>query len=96
MTCARGINIDSWVDTTLCNLAIEAKFHVAGSLEFFENGIVHAAVRFNKRSSQNGQASAFFNVASSTKEFLWWVQRTGIDTTRHDSPSCRCCQVVCA
>ena len=46
-------------------------FRVTGTLELFENYIIHAATRIDQRRSDNRERSALFNVASRTEESLW-------------------------
>ena len=94
MTGAGGIDVDGRENATFRNAAIEAQFHVACSLELFEDGFVHTAVRFHQCGCQDGERATFFNISRRTEELLWWVESTGVDTTRHDAATCRSCKVV--
>ena len=61
------------------------KFHIAGSLEFFEYHVVHAASRFHQRSSQNGYGTAFFHLAGGSEEFFRLVERSQVQSSRKSS-----------
>src|SRR6185436_5749142 len=81
LACAGTQNINRREYALVRNLAIQNDFRVTGSLELFENDFVHAAARVDQGSRNNGERSAFLNIARGTKEPLWSLQGVGIHTT---------------
>ena len=82
VTGAGTIDVDGRIDALFGQTTVEAKFHVARSLELFEDRFVHAAVRLDETRGEDRQAAALFHVAGRTEELLRRVQRAGIDTTQ--------------
>jgi len=60
--------------------------HITGSLELFKNNFVHPATRINKRGSNYGKTSSFFNVPGRPEKPFWFVQSMRINTTGKDFP----------
>ena len=56
------------------------QLQVAGSLELFENHVVHAATGINQGSGNDSQAAAFFDVSCGTEKALGALQSVGIHT----------------
>ena len=94
MSGARCINVDCRVDASFGQTAVETQFHVARTFELLEDGFVHSAVCIHQCRGKNREASTFLDVACRSEELLRWVERAGIDTTRHDSAGGGCRQVV--
>ena len=73
-TRTRSDRINSWEDTTVRQRAIELHFHIAGTLELFEDNLVHLRARIDQSRSQNGKTATAFDVTCSTQEFLGWIE----------------------
>ena len=72
-----------------------ALFHVAsGALEFFKDHRVHHRAGIDQGGGENGQRTAFFDVARGTEELLGTYQGGRFDTTRHDTAGIRCFGIV--
>src|SRR6266513_1250898 len=78
----RRRDIDRGVDATLGDAPVEPQLHVASALELLEDDFVHLGTRLDERSCQDGEGSAFFDVASRTEELLGRIQRAGVDAAR--------------
>src|SRR5688500_11024469 len=70
-------------------------FRVTGSLELFEDDIVHSRSGIDKSSRDDRQRTAFLDVSRRTKEPLWTLQCIRIDTTGEDLARWRNDCVVC-
>ena len=55
-------------------LAVEMNFHVSGAFEFFKDHVVHTASGIDERRGDNGERSAFFDVARRSEEALGPLQ----------------------
>ena len=55
------------------------QFHVAGTLEFFVNHIVHAAAGVYQTGRDNRQRAAIFNIAGRAEKPFGWIQRHRIN-----------------
>ncbi len=71
-------------------------FHVAGALEFLVDHLVHLRAGFDQRGGENGQRTAFLDIARGTEETLGLLQRMGVDTTGQDLAGARDHGVVSA
>ena len=65
--------------------AIKLHFHVAGTLEFFKDNLIHLRARLNKSRCQDGKASAALDIAGSAQKLLRRIQRRRINATRKDT-----------
>ena len=65
-------------------LAVELKFHVTGTLEFFKDHLIHFGSRVNQCRGNDGQRSSVFHVSGRTEKSFWLVKGVGVDTTRKD------------
>src|ERR1700737_559834 len=65
---------------------IQVQLHIAGSFEFLENDLVHAALRINQSSRQDRQATSFLTVSRGSEEPFWLEQSLRFNATGHDSP----------
>ena len=74
-------DIDRREDALLGKFAVKHQLHVAGSLKFLVNNIVHTAARLNQRGRQNRQAAALAYISRRTEEALRHMQRCRIQTT---------------
>src|SRR5690606_4787475 len=74
-------DVDRRKKSALGKLAVQVYFHVARTLELFENDFVHSAAGLNERSSDDRQRSAAFDIPCRAKESLRFVQCVGIHTT---------------
>src|SRR5205807_2469548 len=61
-------DVDGREDTAFGQLAVQDKFHVAGSFKFFVDDIVHTATCIYQGGGDNCQAATFFNFTGGTKE----------------------------
>ncbi|MDT4829617.1 hypothetical protein FQZ97_630420 [compost metagenome] len=75
---ARLVQVDRRVDALFGQAALEVDFGVAGALELFVDDFVHAAAGFDQRRAQDGQRTAFFQVAGRAEEALGTLQGVGI------------------
>src|SRR3984885_11086657 len=82
LTSSGTLNVDRREHALIHQLAIQNHFHVASSLELFEDHFVHARAGIDKRSSNDRQRTALFDVASSTEEALRPLQRIRVNTAR--------------
>ena len=57
-------------------------FAVASALEFFKDHFVHAAAGIDQRRGDDGERTAFFDLARRAKEALGALQCGGVHTTR--------------
>ena len=89
-TGSRCIDINSWEDSAVSELTREAQFHVACALKLFEDHFIHLRTGLNQCRGNNGQRSAFAQIARSTKELLRGVQRRGVNTTGENTTRGRC------
>src|SRR5262249_2187990 len=87
----RAIDIDRRKDSLVDELAVQADFHVARTLELFEDHVIHAASRINQRRSDDSQTAALFDVARRAEETFRTLQGVGVYTAgqhfarwRHD------------
>ena len=78
------VDVDGREHTLVHQLAVEVDFHVAGAFELFEDHVVHAAAGIDQRGRDDGQRTAFFDVAGRAEEALRTLQRVRIDTARQD------------
>ena len=76
------VDVDGRENALVHQLAIQMDFHVAGAFEFFEDHVVHAAAGIDQRGGDDGQRSAFFDVARRAEEALGALQRVGIHAAR--------------
>ena len=81
---ARAGDIDRREHSLIRNLAIENNFRIAGSLEFFENHLVHARAGLNQRRGDDCQRSAFFDVSRRAEKAFRALERVSVDTTRQN------------
>ena len=63
-----AVDVDGREDALVDHLAVEVDFQVAGTLELFENHVVHAASRINQRRGNDGERAALFDVAGGAEE----------------------------
>ena len=75
------------INPLLCQLSIEADFHVTRSFKLFKNHIVHSGLRLNQSSSENRQTPPFFTVASRSKKLPTLLKRYWTQSTRTDRAS---------
>src|ERR1019366_4677636 len=91
-----AVDVNSRVETPFGQSAVELELHVAGSLELFEDDLIHLRSGLYQRAGENGERSALFDVARRAKELLGRIQGARIDPAGHDAPGGRSCQVVSA
>ena len=70
------------------------QLHVAGTLELFENHLVHLRACLGQSRGNDGEATAVLDVTGGTEEAFGLVQGVGIDTTREHLARCRRYRVV--
>nr|GEU28109.1 hypothetical protein [Tanacetum cinerariifolium] len=78
---ARFVQVDCRVHAFLGQAALQVHLHVAGTLEFFVDHVVHARAGFDQRGGDDGQRTAFFDVTGSAEETFRALQRVGVHTT---------------
>ena len=66
--------------------AVEHELHVAGSFKLFKNHLVHARAGIDQGCCDDGERSAFFDIAGSAEEPFWLMERVGVDTAGQDFP----------
>ena len=71
---ARLVDVDRREDALVDQLAVEVDLAVAGALELFEDDVVHAAAGVDQGRGDDGQRSAFLDVAGGAEEALRAVQ----------------------
>src|SRR5204863_9683739 len=71
-------------DALVDQLALEVNFHVASAFELFENYVVHAAAGVDQGRRDDGERSAFFDVARGAEETLGALEGVGIDAAGED------------
>ena len=80
-TSARRHNVDRGEDALVAELAVELQLHVAGTLEFLKDHLVHLAASLNEGCGDDGETASVLNVARSAKESLGTLQGIGVNTT---------------
>lgn len=65
---SRTIDIYGREDAFFGKVAIKIDFHIACSLELFEDHLIHARSRVNERRSDDGQAPAALDISRSPKK----------------------------
>ena len=80
----RFVQVNCRIDALFCQTAFQMHFHVAGTLEFFKDHVIHARTRFDQRRGDDGQRAAFFDIARGAEEAFWTLQRVRVDTTGQD------------
>ena len=81
-------------NSALGELTVQDHFHVAGSLEFLINHIVHLGAGFNQSRSKNGKRSSLAHITGCSEKALGHVQCHRIETTGKCSSAGGLCQVV--
>src|SRR5580698_8079016 len=79
-----ALNVDGREDALVDELAVENDFHVAGALELFEDDFVHAGAGVNESSCDDGERTAFFNVAGRAEEALRALKGVRVDAAGED------------
>src|SRR5690606_31050857 len=72
---SRTANVERREDSSLRELAVEMKLHVARALELLIDDIVHPRARIDKRRRQNRKAAALLDVARRPEEPLRAMER---------------------
>src|SRR5205823_11621779 len=73
-------DVDGGEDTAFSKFAVQQQFHVAGTLKFFVDYIVHAAAGIDQGCGDDGQAAALFNFTGSSEEAFGWEESARIET----------------
>ena len=76
-------DLDGWKDSHFGDGAVEVELHVAGAFELFEDQVVHAAFGLDEGGAKDGEAAAFFGIASGSEEFAGLGEGLGIDAAAH-------------
>ena len=71
-------------DSLVGQVAVQLQFHVAGSLELFEDDIVHLGSCLRKGGGQNGERTAILDIPGRTEETFGFLQGIGVHTTGQD------------
>src|SRR5947208_12843167 len=79
---ARAIHVDRRVHAFLRHAAIQVDLRVAGALEFLVDHVIHARAGVDERRRDDGERSAFFDVACRAEETLGPLQGIRVDATR--------------
>ena len=87
--------VHSREDAFVGKVAVQLEFHIAGSLEFLEDDVVHLGAGFREGRGQDGEGTASFNVTGGTEETLGLLQGIGIHTTGENLAGSRLYGVVC-
>ena len=77
-----AVQVDGREHALFVQTALQMNFAIACSFELFKDHFVHAATGIDQSGCNDGQATAFFYIASRAEETLGALQRIGIDTTR--------------
>ena len=67
-------------DALVGQVAVQLEFHVAGTLEFLEDNVVHLGTGFRKGRGQDGERTAVLDVTGSAEEALGLLQGIGVYT----------------
>ena len=84
---SREEDIDGGIDTLVADLAIQDELHIARSLEFLKDKIIHAAVGINKRGCHDGERTCLLGIARGGEELAWYLHSAGIHTAAHRATS---------
>ena len=76
---AGAIDVDRRIDTLFGHASIEVDFQIAGTLELFVDDVVHAAAGVDQGGGDDGQRTAFLDVARGAEEALRLLQGVGVD-----------------
>src|SRR5215211_8568130 len=68
-------DVDRWERALVGDLTVENDFRIAGALELFEDHLVHAAASVDEGRRDDGERSAFLDVARRAEEALGPLQR---------------------
>ena len=77
---AGTVEVDCGEDAAFGKFAVEMDFHIARTLEFFVNDVVHARAGINERGGDYGERTAVFYISRTAEEPLGGVERAGVDT----------------
>ena len=80
----RTVDVDRWERAFFSNSAIQMDLHVAGSLEFLVDNLVHLRPRINECRRENRQAAAFFDISRRAEEAFQSMQSIRVNTTGQD------------
>ena len=80
LTGAGAGNINRREEAFIGQFSIKNDLRVAGSIEFFKDNFVHAGTGINQSRGDNGQRSAFFNIAGCTENAFRPLESICIDT----------------
>ena len=83
-------------DSPVRELPVQDYFHVARTLELFEDDLVHTRAGLDKGRRHDGQGAALFDISCRAEKSLWFMQGRGIDSARKDLARGRHDGVVCA
>ena len=75
--------VDRRIKPLLDQRSIEMQLHVACSLEFFKNDLVHLASRIDQSGGQDCQAAAFLAIARRAKKLLGLQERLRLNAAGH-------------
>ena len=77
---AAAIQVDGREHAFFVQAAVQMNLAIAGAFEFFKDHFVHAATGVDQRRADDGQATAFFNLAGGAKKAFRALQGGGINT----------------
>ena len=72
------VHVDDGENALVHQLALQVDFQVAGSLELFEDDVVHAAAGIDERGGDNGERTTLLDVAGRAEEALGALQSVGV------------------
>ena len=81
---AGAVDVDGRIDALFGDAPAQVHFHVAGALELLVDDLVHLRAGLDQGGGDDGQRTAFLDIARGTEEALRPLQRIGIDTAGED------------
>ena len=79
LACTAFLHIDGGVDAFFGEMAVKVEFHVAGSLEFLEDDLVHLAAGIDKGGGDDGEAGVVFDVTRGAEETFGFMEGVGVN-----------------
>ena len=81
---ARAHDVDGGEDALVGDLAVQDDFAVTRALELFEDHFVHAAAGIDQGGGDDGERSAFLDIAGGAEKALGALQGVGVHAAGQD------------
>ena len=79
---AGAVDIDGRIDAFFRHAPVKVDFHVAGTLEFLIDHIIHARAGIDQRGGDDGKRAAFLDISGGAKKTFGALQGVGVDAAR--------------